>query len=369
MARTYKKTIITRRPEYADRWLLLTTWDGSTLYRDAAGDLVAVRFRSPHGEMEVLGNGSSSLAALGRLLNQKEASVAQMLRRLVSPEMELERIFNAYRHEYVRCLFEDEQGEIPRGKHPHRGWALGRLYADFNHLFAALSGITSLYKKPPEYIDEVLAANNFAKSYRNRFGPINSDLDALLRCVRHLVSQGFGEKYKRDLYREFIAVKPGIHEVWMDLAYRSADQPHRAIHQHALKKRTPPTEQRLRVLAGIHGLQDTPITWKDRCFSTEIKVTSFRTFAACAVTEGPCHVRKSIAVRLFDVLAETSKLRDTDRVGSRAAIRNRCLVFDFRRELEDCAEVVDVLDQMRRFCTHSIRWQRPLQRGRAASRP
>ena len=107
----YSKTIVRNYGEYLGKKLLLANKNRDGLYRNNGscveieikpnGDLSACKFQE-NGEREIL---PDSLRKIGQdKLELKDPSVKQMLKYLIIPEMEVERIFNSLRYKYLYSL-------------------------------------------------------------------------------------------------------------------------------------------------------------------------------------------------------------------------------------------------------------------------
>ncbi len=361
---TYTNTVATKHREYLGRPLLLTNSDGTSLQTDERGELFTFRFaRITHTLCDQDGK-EYSLAALGkRFFGDSDPTVARMLRRLVTPEMELERVFNAFRYKYV-LLIRERQPFDRNDNTKASEWMRERMSANYNNLFKILTGARPRGYSAAE-MNGCLKGNRFRSGFMRSFENEKEDLDRILRLFRSRAKEdGYG-KTTRDAYREVIAIKPGFHEIWMDLASPDADYHRLALQESFSAKRKKNVEdyrdRRSRVLALFHGLAGRPISWRTEYFSREINIKSFRTYAACAVTEGPCHYRKSVNVVLSDLLSDTSRIRGSDPHTSKEAndaakekLTSECHVYDYRDALRKGVGIEDVLEEMKRYASHGI---------------
>jgi hypothetical protein len=335
----YLDAVVKAHPEYAGRWLLIADPGGAGLLRLANGSLAALRIDSRSGALNC--TWASSLRDVGRrFLGLRAPSVPQVLRRLVTPEMELERIFNVLRYEYVRGILTLERS-------PERVAAL--LHASHNSFCKALLGMPVRGKKG--------TARRLLRKYgaSTRGAPAVGEATEALRAVlAFLFRLPTSTAQLRRLYAELIAIKPGLHEIWRDSL--DLGRPHWAGLRDRLAAHPKDTDRRIRVLARFHGLASQPIAWSDERLANQINSYAYRSFAPCNITEGPCFMRKRPDIALADVLDGAGALPAK---AARARILGAVVVFDYQSELNSTGiSKRAVLARMADYATHAVRWGR-----------
>jgi len=216
----YKKTIISNHPEYAQqKRFLLANSQKTGLYQDTKHRVAAIEVViNPEGTLSVYrvdqnlerNENNISLRAIGQdLLGLKDPSVPQMLKFLVTPEMEVERIFNCIRYKYLDSL---RHGKETPGYY---------ITYKCNELFKALSRLRfrgikadNLSKK----CRQIKAKHGFPSNANIDIGKEKAELNFIIKCIRNICfDNGVGNNKKVDFYKELIAIKPGAHEIFMDV--------------------------------------------------------------------------------------------------------------------------------------------------------
>ena len=143
-----------------------------------------------------------SLRKIGiEYLGFKDPSVQEMLRYLVLPEMEVERIFNNLRYKYLNSIY------LSGLENPSE-----LISARYNKAFQALAGI-KVYQggaKVRKDNDDFWKEAGFKEIARNEndFSRERNDLRFILAYPRSLKPGNFNR-----FYAELIAIKPGFHEI------------------------------------------------------------------------------------------------------------------------------------------------------------
>ena len=276
----YIKTILKEHPEYKNSKFLLTNKERDKLF-SKNGDHIEVIFDkkcevsfykiSPKMKKEKLD--IESLRKLGICcLGLKDPSVHQMLKYLVLPEMEIERIFNSLRFKYVTAVYES-------------GFSKPFQLFDFscNKAFQSLAGITiyqgnTKNRKPNDYFWKEKKFNKKSKSLC---------WEQEKKALRFILSyiKKYNSKEINKSYLELIAIKPGFHELWIHNKYfheRYHDKKPRSIALNILK-------------------------WKNKksllklsSFPKEINKKDYLSFAPCNITEGPFVYRKNLEISYID---------------------------------------------------------------------
>jgi len=296
----YYKSIVKNQREYFGKKLLLTNKNRDGLYRNngscieveikSNGDLCACKFEE-NGKRELL---NDSLRKIGKdKLGLTDPSVKQMLRYLVLPEMEIERIFNSLRYKYLSSLRNTD--------------IQPNLYMTFlsNDLFKALIRAPFRNVKKNDLNlkwKTILEDEGFPLRSKIK----NEEKDELEFIINYIRNEYFNnknrkEKDKRKMYMELLAIKPGFHEVYIDMKNGHG-------HRKWLKKER--DYRRTIVLKMIHNIYKNYKTFSLKNVNNEIKASSYLTYAACCITEGPFVYRNKLSVSYYDELKGASLKND-----------------------------------------------------------
>lgn len=328
MNKAYKKTVVDHHPEYVEKKLLLANDKKTGLYWCAGPKkhLIEVSF-DKNGHLSVYEvdekfnrfEKQTSLWALGQdCLGLKDPSVPQMLKFLVTPEMEVERIFNCLRYKYLEKL---ELG--------HKNRPSDYITAECNELFKALGGFPfrnvkkkNLKKKH----NQVLRRHGFRSNDSIDIDDERKDLDFIIRYMRNICfDNGAGKDKKVDLYKELIAIKPGAHEIYMDLF-----NGHEHWESYCPQKGT---ISKYNVLKMMHNVCKRNYRINVDKVNSEIRVPSYLTYATCYITEGPFVFRKNLSVSYYKDLKKIKEGADKSR------FRSKFHYLDYFREKERLSNV------------------------------
>jgi hypothetical protein len=146
--------------------------------------------------------------------------------------------------------------------------------------------------------------DNEAMPLRTKIGAKEKDeLDFIIKYIRneYFNNKKCKAKYKRNMYKELLAIKPGFHEVYIDM---KNGQVHR---KRLLKEKN---DRRNTVLKMIHNIYKDGKSFSLKDINDEIKVPSYLTYAACHITEGPFVYRKKLSVSYYDELKKFTLTND-----------------------------------------------------------
>lgn len=281
-----------------DKKLLLTDRKRERLYFDGQ-HLVEVEFIengnlavskvSIQGRISRISMGKMSLSELSaRYLESEEPT--KILKYMVSPFQEVDRIFNALRVKYLLA--------VQHGRRNPQEYAS----AEFNALFKVLAGF------PLRNDPKGIRARNLALAEG-----FNVDALPLMDVSREKQEMKVILKYLFDvfssdlqgMYRELIAIKPGFHEIWADNNW--ADNGH----IEGLRE-SPYKDRRSQVLREIHGLIK-PILHLDLTNITyELNIPAFLTYAPCNSTEGIISYRRSNDISCYQILRNHKSVNLSD---------------------------------------------------------
>jgi hypothetical protein len=302
----YKKTIISNHPEYKQqKRFLLADSKKTGLYQDTNLRATAVEVMiNPDGTLAVYrinrnferNECNMSLRAIGQdLLGLKDPSVSQMLKFLVTPDMEVERIFNCIRYKYLDSL---RHGKKIPGYY---------ITSKCNELFKALSRLPfrgikrfNLSKK----YKQIKAKHGFPSNVYIDIDKEKAELEFIIQYIRNICfSNGVANNKKVKFYKELIAIKPGAHEIFMDV-YNNFN------HWEDYSSK-PGSDPRNNVLRMLHNICRKNISIDISKVNNEIKIPSYLTYAPCNVTEGPFVFRKNLSTKYYKDLKVIKKKKDT----------------------------------------------------------
>ncbi len=346
MGSDYRTTVLRDRPEFSGRLLFVADPEGPGVLLHGVQP-VTVYIDPKTGKGEFKGSYAESLRGLGRqVFGWGDPSVPAVLSRLVTPEMEIERIFNCYRHKYVRSLASREQP---------REWVAERLTScGGNDLFTALIGGTFRGDTGGVRRQRVLAQHGFGSKPL----PENFDTEAveLQRAVRLLLDDPRESNRRDGSYRELLAIKPGFHERWylpQVHVQHNKDVLCEAMRRKEKHQQVTTDLRRAIVLLSFHGVNNDEIL---DLKTVRQEMSRYRQFSQCHATEGPCFARKCAKVDLRDALPGAARA-DASPDGGHETLRRHCWVYDYREAIcEDQESISNVLKRMEKFTAHDLRW-------------
>lgn len=270
----YMKTVDRIKPDYLGKRFLVASQSKERLFMTKVGAFIEVVL-SKDGDLEIFeimngrraGQLPYSLRGFGgRYLGLKDSSVSTMLRHLVLPEMEIERIFNCLRYKYLQAILLssfDSPGKF--------------ISAEYNKAFQSLAGIV-VYQgqvKKRKRNDVFWREVGFSRSVKDRleFYKEREDLRRILQYMRHADREDI-----TTLYAELIAIKPGFHEMYLHDNYfeeiPQGEDPRSAVFRALRNKGS---------LVGLRMVK----------MPSQINSKSYLSYASCAITEGPFVFRRS----------------------------------------------------------------------------
>lgn len=326
---TYKRTIVRDNPAYKNRRLLLTDREKERLYQTVNGSHIEVRV-DEDGRLFVKEIASGwqrkereiSLRRVGEeYLSLKDPSVPQMLKHLVIPEMEVERIFNCLRYKYLVSIYKSGF------RNPAR-----LMHYSYNKAFQTFAGM-HLYQgntKERKNNNHFWKSAGFKSSVRKEmdFDIEREEMRFILLYIRKLGLGDFG-----NIYAELIAIKPGFHEAWTHHDFfdgePGGDDPRTTV---------------LRLLRGDGDIDELKPT---KTLERQINGNNYLSFASCNVTEGPFVFRKKISNTYFDEIRE---IRSSNNLKQ---LKNKFWVFDYHKgaihSREGLAQILPTLEKFRGF--------------------
>ncbi len=315
----YTKTIVRNYPEFLDKTLLLADSKREKLFKTVEGKYIEV-MASPDGKLTVKKVDQSirktivedmSLRRIGiEFLGLNDPSVSQMMKYLVIPEMEVERIFNNMRYKYLKAI------DLAGFENPDK-----YISADYNKAFQALAGKTvyqgntSDRKENDWFYEDV----GFTDEVRDEL-ELNIEGDEMT-FILHYIRYSEQTDYAR-IYAELIAIKPGFHELM--------------VHDNYFDESSYPApdgvrSQVFRMLRGMRELSDLELDGLPH----DINTKSYFTYGSCNVTEGPFVYRKSVSTSYYEELRKIRSKSDIGRLNRDFHFLNYYNSIRTRKELEN----------------------------------
>lgn len=248
-----------------------------------------------------------------------------MIEYIVTPEMEVERIFNNLRYKYLKSIFLSELDN------PHEF-----INAKYNNAFQSLAGINVYQGAVKNRKDN----DDFWKDIRFKnpsvtgvsFDNEKNEMKFILNYIRHSEKNNFSR-----IYAELIAIKPGFHELYVHSDY---------FDKKTIPKALDTRSETFRLLRCFSDLETSELNKLDR-LPPEINSKSYLTYASCNITEGPFVFRKSIDVSYFD---EIRKIRSEDAIKE---LEKSFYIFDFYHGLitsaEELGELLESVEEFKGF--------------------
>lgn len=244
-------------------------------------------------------------------LKLNNPSTQEVLKYFVTPEMEIERIFNNLRYKYLQSIY------LSGFENPQE-----YINADYNKSFQSLAGM-------PVYQGSVQVRKDNDDFWKDagfkdpsiigiNFEDERNDLKFILNYIRNLRLNNYSEFYK-----ELIAIKPGFHEMWVHGDYFES-----------CPSKYNPRSIVFRLLRHIDDSEINEINNLER-LPHDINSKSYFTYASCNVTEGPFVFRKSQEISYYD------KIRNIKGRDDLETLENDFYILDYYHNQ------IDSLDKLR----------------------
>ncbi len=256
-------------------------------------------------------------------LKLNNPSIQEVLKYFVTPEMEIERIFNNLRYKYLQSIY------LSGFENPQK-----YINADYNKSFQALAGVTvyqgsvRVRKDNDDFWKDAgfKGPSNTGINFENE----RNELKFILRYIRSLKLDNYS-----DLYRELIAIKPGFHEMWVHGDYfescPSKYDPRSIIFR--LLRHIDESE-----INEINNLEGLP---------RDINGKNYFTYASCNVTEGPFVFQKSQEISYYDKIREIKCREDLKK------LNNDFYILDYYHNqidsLDKLKELLKEADKFKKF--------------------
>jgi hypothetical protein len=283
-----------------DKKFLLTDRKRERLYFDGQ-HLVEVEFIENgnlavskvniQGRIRRISMGKMSLSELSaRYLESEDPT--EILKYMVSPFSEVERIFNSIRYKWCKAIL--------------KGKKESQEYAGYNALFRVLAGFP-LRNDPKGIRARKLA---LAEGF-------NVDALPLMDISREKQEMKVILKYLFDvfssdlpgLYRELIAIKPAFHEIWADDNWLDEGEGHiDGLRDIPYRDR----DRRSQVLSELHGLTNPAPRLDMTNVIYEIAIPAYLTYAPCAINQGPCFIIYRNDISCYQLLRDRENVNLND---------------------------------------------------------
>jgi hypothetical protein len=294
-------------PHDASRLLLNIDWNGSYT--------VTAFVRNRNRQVAV------TLRAIGEnYLGLRNPSLRDLLRYLVTPEMEVERIFNVLRYKYLQAI------SLSRFDNPQQ-----YLSYRYNKAFQTLAGLT-IYQGSP-----VQRKPNHAFWQEAGFSEAATHLGwkhehHALQTIIALIKQVVSVNELNELYAELIAIKPGFHELYLHRNYFDPE---------TIPKSRSARDAVFRLLRNAGDLSSLNL----QGLPAEMNKNNFISYAPCTITEGPFVFRKHPGVNyVSEIRSITSKEQLPD-------LSKAFHILDYyHRDLSTQEELTTFLIEAQRMC-------------------
>lgn len=285
----YKTTIVKNNPGFMGKKLFLTTELKDGLFCTENGYHIEIEIDN-QGELSVRkilkdlkkieSIDKTSLRQIGQdYLGFKDPSVSKMLKYIVLPEMEVERIFNNLRYKYLNSIY------LSRFHNPSE-----YIDSKCNKVFQSLAGLhvrqgrikikkeNDYFWKNAGFTTQARIKNNFRIEYFKLKFIISYICKIVCKEIKNFI----------DIYTELIAIKPGFHEIWIHPDY---------FDNGSYTTGNNIRDQTFRFLRGQGNLSDRKLKKRpdDVC-----NFYNYIRYAPCNITEGPFVFRKNISISYFD---------------------------------------------------------------------
>ncbi|MDI6643574.1 MAG: hypothetical protein QME14_00825 [Methanobacteriaceae archaeon] len=326
----YKSTI---NQNLIDKKLLLTDRKKGRLYKTSENEHIQIRFNKLGNLIthKITENFDEipldySLEEVGEeLLKLNKPTIEEVIKYLVIPEMEVERIFNNMRFKYLESIY---RSSLDNPKE--------YINAKYNRAFQALSGITvyqgniQIRKDNDNFWKEA----GFTDPSKTGicFDNERKELDFILKYIKSVNTDQIPRTYA-----ELIAIKPGFHELY--------------IHSDYFDKKSIPNcndirSEIFRCLRNMNDLINSKAKDLDK-FPGDINKKNFMSYAPCNVTEGPFVMRKSVDISYYDEIRKIRTKNDIEK------LKENFFILDYYHEdinyLEDLANILEKAGRFKGF--------------------
>jgi len=301
----YTTTVIKNNPEYANTNLLLVNKNRDSLFQTDDDGIVELKIDS-QGILKcnfiknrVKKSKDLSLRKIGiDFLKLNDPPVEKILKYLIKPEMEIERIFNNIRFKYLQSIL------LSNIKTPSI-----KISADFNRAFQSFAGIVVYQGNIKERSDNnrFWRDAGFTEEAREKisFDKEFKELDIIISYLRDLELTNYNS-----VYAELIAMKPGFHEIYIHDNYFAHNEKYRRNPEKTDNDR----DRVFKLLRGYGELKNINL---DKLKPYEINRMKYFSYAPCNITEGPFVFRKKLKVSYYDEIRRIKENKEINKLNEK----------------------------------------------------
>ncbi|MBN2771038.1 MAG: hypothetical protein JXR90_10130 [Spirochaetes bacterium] len=237
-------------------------------------------------------------------------------KRLVLPEMEVERIFNSLRYKYLNALL------LSGFKNPQK-----YISADYNKAYQTLAGHTVYQGGTSDRKDNDFFWKNAGFSQAAKDQNWDNERDELQAIIGLL--KGLYKNDPEKLYMELIAIKPGLHELLLhpdffeDIPYSDA-----------------PRDIVIRILKNEAEISELSLSK----LPNEINKANYFSFASCYATEGPFMFRKNMDVTYLETIRKVRSKMQLSKV-----YENFHILDYYKADLSSSQKLEEFLQKAEKF--------------------
>lgn len=246
-----------------------------------------------------------------------DASSAEMLKYFVTPEMEVERIFNCLRFKYLNSI------HVSNFENPQKF-----ISSTYNRAFQTLAGLT-VYQgsaKRRKNNDDFWQEAGFTAAAKDQNWQREQDDMQFILSVMKRMSVKVAMHYA-----ELIAIKPGFHELY--------------LHEDYFSEYLEPTATSARdIVFRMLRNRRNKVKLRLKVFPPEINKRSYFGYAPCNVTEGPFVFRKNRSVSYCEEIRQI-----TSRQQLRELNRKFHILDYYHRDLSSRKKLADFLETAKAF--------------------
>jgi hypothetical protein len=254
-----------------------------------------------------------------RYLNLKDPQLNTVLKYLVTPEMEVERIFNCLRFKYLNAIY------LSKFENPQQF-----ITYKYNKAFQTLSGLTIYQGNPPQrrVNDSYWQDAGFTTEARDQnWQKEHHDMQRVIAILKRISTQPLTR-----LYAELIAIKPGFHELYVH---------HNYFERSTMPRGKSPRDEVFRLLRNVGDISALSLNR----LPAEINKNNYISYAPCNVTEGPFVCRKRPSV---SYVTEIQQITSKDRIHE---LEDSFHILDYyRHDLSTREKLAEFLVMAKPFC-------------------
>lgn len=331
----YKTTVVKNNPDYIDQLLLLSNRNRDGLYKTSDNEIIQLKIDSKGLlQCDFIKNGVKinkdySLRKIGiDFLGKKDPSVESILKYLVKPEMEIERIFNNMRFKYLQSILFSKIIDPSE-----------KISADFNKAFQSFAGIKIYQGNTQNRVenDTYWIDAGFTKYAKDKisYDKDFKDLDFIIDYLRKLEVKNYNQ-----IYAELIAIKPGFHEMYIHENYFDNEESFRNVIENK-------DSERNKVFKSLRNYGNIDDNYLTKLQPNEINRMKYFSYAPCNVTEGPFVFRKKLSTSYFSEIQKTSQIEELEK------LKEKFYILDYYhnkpKTMKELEKIIEKAAQFKRY--------------------